>query len=68
MDETLHRRLLPGDGDIDLVGIFRRLRDGGCKAPFGVEIFSDELAALPFAEAARRAGDATRRVLAAAFD
>jgi sugar phosphate isomerase/epimerase len=65
VDETLHRRLLPGEGDIDLPGVFRRLRQGGCNAPIGVEIFSDELAKLPFEEAARLAGDATRRVLAA---
>jgi sugar phosphate isomerase/epimerase len=66
VDETLHRRLLPGEGDIDLPGIFRRLFSGGCKAPVGVEIFSDELAKLPFDEAARLAADATRRVLAQA--
>jgi sugar phosphate isomerase/epimerase len=64
--ETLHRRLLPGEGDIDLPGIFRRLFAGGCVAPVGVEVFSDELAKLPFDEAARRAADATRRVLAEA--
>jgi len=64
--ETLHRRLLPGEGDIDLPGIFRRLFAGGCVAPVGVEVFSDELAKLPCEEAARRAAEATRRVLARA--
>jgi sugar phosphate isomerase/epimerase len=66
VDETLHRRLLPGDGAQDLVGLVRHLRAGGCAAPIGVEVFSDALAALPVAEAARRAGDAARRVLAVA--
>jgi sugar phosphate isomerase/epimerase len=63
--ETLRRRLLPGEGDIDLPGLLTRLRSGGCEAPIGVEIFSEELEKLPPSEAARRAGDATRRVLAA---
>jgi hypothetical protein len=36
----------------------------GSPAPFGVEVFSDALAALPAEEAGRRAGDAVRAVLA----
>jgi len=66
IDETLHRRLLPGAGDADLVGLLRHLAAGGCRAPIGVEVFSDALAALPVDELARRAAAATRRVLAAA--
>ena len=64
--ETMLRRLLPGAGDIDLVEIVRRLDAGGCRAPVGVEVFSSELQKLPAAEAARRAADATRAVLAEA--
>jgi sugar phosphate isomerase/epimerase len=64
--ETLHRRLLPGQGDSDLVGLLRHLAAGSCRAPIGVEVFSDAIGALPVREAARRAGDAARRVLAAA--
>jgi sugar phosphate isomerase/epimerase len=66
VDETLHRRLLPGEGAADLAGLVRHLRAGGCTAPIGVEVFSDALAALPVTEAARRAAAATRRVLASA--
>jgi sugar phosphate isomerase/epimerase len=66
VDETLHRRLLPGAGDSDLVGLLRHLRAGGCGAPVGIEVFSDTLAALPVAEVARRAAAAARRVLARA--
>jgi sugar phosphate isomerase/epimerase len=62
--ETLHRRLLPGEGAIDLRAILRVLREAGSPAPIGVEVFSDELATLPAALAARRAGDAARAVLA----
>lgn len=64
VDETLHRRLLPGDGDIDLTAILGALRAIGAPAPLGVEVFSDALAALPAAKAGRRLGDATRAVLA----
>ena len=38
----------------------------GCRAPVGVEVFSSELQQLPAREAARRAADATRAVLAQA--
>ncbi len=61
--ETLHRRLLPGEGELDLAGLVRALDAGGCRAPLGVEVFSDALAALPAAEIARRAGDAARALL-----
>jgi sugar phosphate isomerase/epimerase len=64
--ETLHRRLLPGQGDVDLVGLVRHLAAGNCRAPIGVEVFSDEIGALPVREAARRTADAARRVLSAA--
>jgi sugar phosphate isomerase/epimerase len=61
--ETLHRRLLPGDGEFDLVGYLSALRTVGAAAPVGVEVFSDDLHALGPLEAARRAADATRHVL-----
>lgn len=64
--ETMQRRLLPGEGDADLVEMIRRLDAGGCRAPLGVEVFSSELQKLPAREAARRAADATRAVLAEA--
>lgn len=66
MAETLQRRLLPGDGDIPLPRLLSRLRAGGCTAPVGVEVFNTELRRLPYAEVAKRAGDATRQVLARA--
>ena len=61
--ETMSRRLLPGQGDIDLVDIIRSLDAGGCQAPIGVEVFSTELAALPPAQAAWSAAQTTRAVL-----
>jgi sugar phosphate isomerase/epimerase len=66
VDECLHRRLVPGEGDIDLVGLVRLLDAAGVDAPVGIEVMSDEINALPVKEAARRVGDATRSVLATA--
>lgn len=60
--ETMHGRLLPGHGAIDLVNIIRALDAIGCQATVGVEVFSDELNKLPPREAARQAGDATRAI------
>ena len=56
-------RLLPGDGSFDLVGLVRTLDRIGCRAPIGVEVYSDALATLPVDEIARTTADATRRVL-----
>ena len=66
VQETTRRRLLPGEGAIDLVEIVRILDTLATPAPLGVEVFPDALAALPPVEAARRAGDAARAVLARA--
>ena len=66
VDETQHRRLVPGQGALDLVGLLRTLDAIGCRAPKGVEVFSDELARRPCAEVCRDLAAATRRVLAAA--
>jgi sugar phosphate isomerase/epimerase len=63
MHATLHDRMLPGEGDFDLTGILGALRDIGSTAPIGVEVFSDRLHALGPDEAARRAADATNRLL-----
>ena len=64
IEETLHGRLLPGAGEIDLAAILAWLREGGSQVPIGVEVFSDELAELPAEEVGRRAGDAARAVIA----
>ncbi len=66
VDEVLHRRLVPGEGDIDLVGLVRLLDAQGVTAPIGVEVMSDALGRLAAKEAARRCAEATRAVLAEA--
>jgi sugar phosphate isomerase/epimerase len=60
---TLHDRLLPGDGELDLGTFVANLPDAGVRCPIGVEVFSDSLHSLPPQRAARMAGDSARRVL-----
>jgi sugar phosphate isomerase/epimerase len=64
IEATLHDRLVPGEGAFDLPGYLRSLRAIGADAPIGIEVFSDELHANGPIEAARRAADATRALLA----
>lgn len=66
LEDTLHRRRVPGEGAFPLVDYVRMLDQMGVCVPFSVEVISDELQALPAAEAARRTVGATRRVLAEA--
>ncbi len=63
LDATLHHRRLPGEGEFDLSGIIEALRHTGTQAPVGVEVFSDDLHALPADEAAMAAARSTRAVL-----
>ena len=63
--ESLHHRLLPGEGYGDVVGMLRALRAHGVAAPFSVEVISDALLARGFDTAADLALAAARKVLAA---
>jgi len=63
IDATLHHRLLPGEGDFDLLGYIGALRRIGVAAPMGVEVFSDELHELGPLDAARRSAEAMQRLL-----
>lgn len=67
LEDTLHRRRLPGRGDFDLVGFLRLLADHGVRAPLCVEVIEDELSELDVTVAATRTADATRAVLARAM-
>ncbi|MEZ4218452.1 MAG: sugar phosphate isomerase/epimerase [Myxococcota bacterium] len=66
MRETMRERLLPGEGASDVAAVVAMLDAIGSRAPIGVEVFSDALAALPPRERALRCADAARLVLAAA--
>lgn len=63
LEDTLHRRRMPGEGAFPLGSFIRLLEEHGVTAPLSVEVLSDEVHALPAAEAARRAMECTRRVL-----
>jgi sugar phosphate isomerase/epimerase len=56
-DEARHRRLLPGQGAGDTLGVLSALRDHGITAPVSVEVFSDDLDTRPASVAARMAFD-----------
>jgi sugar phosphate isomerase/epimerase len=45
--ETTRFRRLPGEGEFDIPGYVRALTDIGYTGPWGVEVLSDELRALP---------------------
>jgi sugar phosphate isomerase/epimerase len=50
-------RTMPGDGEFDLKGLMQALAATGTSAPAGIEVFSAELATLPFPELARRSAE-----------
>jgi sugar phosphate isomerase/epimerase len=59
-------RVPPGEGEFDAVGFVRLLSDMGVRSPISLEVCSAELWEAPASEAASRAADGMRRVLAAA--
>jgi sugar phosphate isomerase/epimerase len=65
-EDTTLRRRLPGQGSFDLTGFVRLLDELGVEAPISVEIFSTEHQGLTLTEAARRAHDTSRAVIAKA--
>jgi sugar phosphate isomerase/epimerase len=64
--ESMHARRLPGEGQIDLVGLLRTLDRIGCRAPLGAEVFSDAFDGHASAEVGRRVGDSMRALVAKA--
>lgn len=64
VDDLLHHRLLPGEGEFPLDALVDVLGAIGGLGAAGVELFSDVMDALPAEEVGRRAARATDRVLA----
>lgn len=64
LEDTLHHRDLPGEGELPLVAFLQTLLDHGVRAPVSVEVLSDRLDALPAMEAAERAARTARAVFA----
>lgn len=65
-EDTIHRRVTPGAGELDLVGFVRMLDAHGVRAPWCVEVPGDLPETLTAEEASRRSGDGMRGVLEAA--
>jgi sugar phosphate isomerase/epimerase len=63
LEDTLANRLVPGDGDFDLVRFVRSLDAMGVVAPYSVEVISSVPAESDPAALAQRLADATRRLL-----
>jgi sugar phosphate isomerase/epimerase len=55
LDEVINRRKLPGEGEFDIRGYVEVARDMGYAEPWGVEVLSEDLRALPIDEMFRRA-------------
>jgi sugar phosphate isomerase/epimerase len=64
LQDTLSNRLPPGSGEFDLLGIIQALSQIGADVAWDMEICSSVLDGLPGPEAALRAANATRAVLA----
>ena len=63
LEDTLANRLVPGDGDFDLVRFVRSLDAMGVVAPYSVEVISSVPAEPDPAALAQQLADATRRLL-----
>jgi sugar phosphate isomerase/epimerase len=63
VEDTWTRRLLPGDGAFDLIGVLGIIARKEQAGPIGIEVLSEELWRLSPSEIGRRSGDALRRVL-----
>ena len=57
LDEVVNRRKLPGEGEFDIRGYVEVCRDMGYAEPWGVEVLSEDLRALPMDEMFRRSYD-----------
>ena len=57
LDEVVNRRKLPGEGEFDIRGYVAVCQEMGYAEPWGVEVLSEDLRALPVDEMFRRAYD-----------
>jgi len=62
LEDTMHNRRLPGDGDVDLVRFVRIMDAIGASCPYSLEVISEELSALPAARVGELLGSATRQI------
>ena len=64
MTETMTKRLLPGDGEVDFPALLAALDEIGADPIWGPEVFNVELMASGHAAMAQKLADASRRLLA----
>ncbi len=57
LEDTWKRRRFCGEGDIDIAGYLAAIAALGFTGPFGCEVISDAVRAMPLREAARRSHD-----------
>ena len=62
IDETVHLRRAPGEGEFDLRGLVDAVVATGARPPVSVEVMSDELNRLSPVSAARRLADGARKL------
>jgi sugar phosphate isomerase/epimerase len=63
VDETVNHRRLPGEGEFPIREYVAAVRDAGYAEPWGVEVLSQKLRALPIDEIFDRAAETTRAQL-----
>ena len=66
VDETINHRELPGEGEFPIREYVAAVREAGYEGPWGVEVLSQDLRALPIEQIFDRAAETTRAQLAAA--
>jgi sugar phosphate isomerase/epimerase len=59
IDEVVNHRHLPGEGEFDIPGYVEACREVGYEGPWGVEVLSEALRALPIEEEFQRAYETT---------
>jgi sugar phosphate isomerase/epimerase len=64
--DTIENRLVPGEGEFDLIGFLRLLEEMDVSVPVSLEVISTRLQALPAVEVATRLRQGFHEVLAAA--
>jgi sugar phosphate isomerase/epimerase len=63
VDETINNRELPGEGEFPIREYVAAVRDAGYEGPWGVEVLSQKLRALPIEQIFDRAAETTRAQL-----
>jgi sugar phosphate isomerase/epimerase len=66
VEDLLHHRLFPGEGQFPLREVARVLRETGADGAVGVELFSDRIDAMTAPEAGRRVSESLHQLLASA--